>query len=73
MVKKCPRLTVTLESKSGMNQKFRDNLTGETLTRTGVVRRIERGDITDYHYYRDNKGQLVIRSNPDGDTRDNLN
>jgi hypothetical protein len=73
MAKNSPRLTVTLESKSGMNQKFRDNLTGETLTRTGVAHKIDRGDITNYHYYRDNKGQLVIRSNPDGNTRDNLN
>ena len=67
-----PRLTVVEESKSGMNRKFRDNRTGETLTRFEVAKKIDNGNLTGYHHYRSEKGYLVIRSNPNSVASDNL-
>lgn len=67
-----PRLTVVEESKSGMNRKFRDNRSGKILTRIEVAKKIDNGNLSGYHHYRDEKGQLVIRSNPNGVASDNL-
>ena len=72
MSNKKPRLIVTDESSTGMNQKFQDTLTGEIITRTEVARRIDSGQYDDYHHYRNEEGKLIIRSNPDGTEDNNL-
>ena len=72
MDKKKPRLVVTSESTTGMNQKFQDTLTGEVITRTEVARRIDSGQYEGYHHYRNEDGKLIIRSNPDGSEKNNL-
>ncbi len=38
------RVTTTQESNSGRNTKFRDNYTGESLTRSQFVKKIESGE-----------------------------
>ncbi|KLU55478.1 hypothetical protein EL84_25895 [Paenibacillus sp. VT-400] len=64
-----PRLEVIKESETGLNQKFRDNKTGETLTRGQVADRIK--DYPDYHVMRSD-GRRIIRSNPDSSRNNNL-
>ncbi|MBI9100650.1 MAG: DUF3892 domain-containing protein [Spirochaetaceae bacterium] len=66
------RLIVTKEEDTGMNAQFKDTGTGETLTRTEVARRIDQGQYSNYHHYRDDNNRLVIRSNPDGKKSNNL-
>jgi len=43
------RITVTEESTSGRNTRFRDNRTGANMTRAQFVREIERGNYERYH------------------------
>ena len=43
------RVSVTQESDTGRNERFRDNLTGETMTRAKFVREINRGTYDDYY------------------------
>lgn len=64
-----PRLEVIKESETGLNQKFRDTKTGETLTRGQVADRIK--DYPDYHVMR-SEGKRIIRSNPDRSKSNNL-
>ncbi|MGV2794518.1 DUF3892 domain-containing protein [Clostridium perfringens] len=66
---KQPRLEVIQESKTGLNQKFKDNKTGEILTRGQVANRIN--EFPDYHIMRTD-GRRVIRSNPDRSEKNNL-
>jgi hypothetical protein len=68
MTKK-PRLEVIQESPTGLNQKFKDNLTGEIVTRGQVAKNINNYD--DYHVMKVG-GKNVIRSNPDGKAGNNL-
>lgn len=69
MARKKPRLKVIDESPTGLNRKFIDTKTGETLTRGQVADRIN--EFEDYHVMkRDNK--RIIRSNPDGNKENNL-
>lgn len=64
-----PRLEVIKESRTGLNQKFKDNKTGEILTRGQVADRIK--DFPDYHIMKLD-GKRVIRSNPDRSEKNNL-
>ncbi|MNZ81316.1 hypothetical protein D3C78_999790 [compost metagenome] len=64
-----PRLEVVQESKTGLNQKFKDNKTGEILSRGEVANRIN--EFPDYHVMRVD-GKRVIRSNPDKSEKNNL-
>lgn len=65
------RVTVTQESSSGRNMKFRDNHTGADMTRAAFVREIERGNFPRYHV-RDINGLKTPVSNPDRSENNNL-
>ncbi len=65
------RVSVIRESGSGRNEGFRDNLTGESMTRGQFADRIERGDYPDFHVRRVD-GKRTPASNPDGDKKGNL-
>lgn len=69
-MKKEPRLKVIQESSTGLNQKFIDTKTGETLTRGKVADNIK--NYPDYHVMKMPNGNRVIRSNPDGKDGNNL-
>lgn len=70
MAKK-PRLEVTKESDSGRNERFRDNKTGEDLSRAQVVKEIRKGNYEDYHVRKVN-GIATPVSNPNRSENDNL-
>lgn len=70
MAKK-PRLTVVDESNTGLNRRFKDNVTGEILNRGDVNKRIKSGDYEDYHIMHINN-KNVPRSNPNSSSDDNL-
>ena len=65
------RVTVTQESDTGRNERFRDTQNGRTMTRAGFVRRIEGGEYPNYHI-RTIDGVKTPASNPDGSERNNL-
>jgi len=65
------RITVTSETDSGRNQRFRDNYTGANMTRSQFVREIERGNYDRYHV-RVVNGVKTPASNPDGKRGNNL-
>ncbi len=66
-----PRITVTRENTTGRNTNFRDNVTGENMTRAGFVRRINNGSYNDY-YVREINGIPTPCSKPDSNKRNNL-
>ena len=65
------RIRVVMESDSGRNQRFRDTRTGEQMSRSELVRRIEQGSYPNYHI-RDINGVKTPVSNPDGSQGNNL-
>lgn len=65
------RLKVTRESDTGRNQRFRDTRTGEEMSRSEVVRRIEGGQYENYHV-REINGVKTPVSNPDSSEGNNL-
>jgi hypothetical protein len=65
------RISVTQESTSGRNERFRDNYSGATMSRAEFVRRIERGDYSRFHV-RVVNGVRTPASNPDGSPHNNL-
>lgn len=65
------RVTVTRESDSGRNERFRDNSTGREMSRSEFVREIERGNYGNYHV-RDINGVPTPVSDPDRSERNNL-
>ena len=65
------RVKVTRESESGRNQAFRDNRTGEDMTRAQFVRKIEQGSYQNYHVRKINGIKTPV-SNPDGKEGNNL-
>lgn len=65
------RITVTSESKTGRNQKFRDNYSGANMTRSQFVKEIENGTYDNYHT-RVINGIKTPVSNPDSKTNNNL-
>ncbi|EGR4674653.1 hypothetical protein BS015_RS19570 [Vibrio parahaemolyticus] len=65
------RVTTTQESNSGRNTKFRDNYTGESLTRSQFVKKIESGEYSKYHV-REINGVKTPVSNPDPSKDNNL-
>ncbi len=71
MAKRKPPVSVTRESETGRNERFRDNRTGEEMTRPQFVREIERGNYDDYHV-REVNGVKTPVSNPDGKKGNNL-
>lgn len=65
------RVKVTQESDSGRNQRFRDNYTGQEMTRARFVKQIENGQYPNYHVRKINKIKTPV-SNPDETTNNNL-
>ncbi len=65
------RITVTKETDSGRNQRFRDNYTGDEMSRTEFVRRIEQVQYNNYHV-REVNGVKTPVSNPDQSENNNL-
>ena len=65
------RVSVTNESKSGRNTHFRDNKTGQSMTRAQFVKKIESGSYDNYHV-RNINGVKTPVSNPDSKSGNNL-
>lgn len=65
------RVTVTKESDTGRNTHFRDNATGNNMTRNQFVKEIKKGSYDDY-YVRDINGVPTPCSKPDSNKRNNL-
>lgn len=65
------RLTVIHESDSGRNEQFRDNRTGQTMSRAELVRQIEAGNYPNYHVREINNVKTPV-SNPDSSEANNL-
>ena len=65
------RVTVISETDSGRNERFRDNATGHTMSRTEFVARIEDGRYDNYHV-RVVNGVKTPVSNPDRSENNNL-
>lgn len=65
------RVTVTSETESGRNQRFRDNYTGGEMSRAEFVRKIEQGQYENYHI-REINGVKTPVSNPDRSENNNL-
>lgn len=65
------RVSVTEESKTGRNQKFRDNYSGGNMTRPEFVKKIESGDYAKYHVRKVNGVKTPV-SNPDSTRNNNL-
>lgn len=65
------RITVTTETDSGRNQRFRDNRTGSEMSRAEFVRKIEQGEYDNYHV-REINGVKTPVSNPDQSENNNL-
>lgn len=66
-----PRVSVTKESKTGRNEKFQDNKTGESMTRSQFAKKIDQGNYPDYHT-RKVHGKKTPVSNPDKTKKNNL-
>lgn len=62
---------VISESPTGRNRRFRDNRTGEEMTRSEFVKEIERGNYEGYHVRRVHGVKTPV-SDPDGSQRNNL-
>ena len=65
------RVKATNETSSGRNTQFRDNFTGEDMSRAKFVREIELGNYANYHV-REIKGVKTPVSNPDATRNNNL-
>lgn len=65
------RITVIEERDSGRNERFRDNTTGRTMSRSEFVSKIENGDYSKYHV-RVVHGLKTPVSNPDHTENNNL-
>ena len=65
------RIKVTEESDSGRNNRFHDNRTGENMTRTRFVKKINDGDYPEYHIRRINGINTPV-SNPNNSENNNL-
>lgn len=65
------RVTVTRQSPTGRNLRFRDNKTGRYMSRPEFVRAINNGTYKHYHVRRVN-GVPTPAANPNRTTSDNL-
>ena len=65
------RVSVTMESNTGRNQRFHDNYSGQNMTRNQFVREIKNGNYDNYHT-RDINGVETPVSNPDSTRNNNL-
>lgn len=65
------RVTVTEESDTGRNERFRDNRTRRDMSRPEFVRQIDSGNYPGYHI-REIHGVRTPVSNPDASENNNL-
>lgn len=65
------RITVLNESKTGRNERFRDNVSGVEMTRNQFVKEIEKGNYDNYHIRIINDIKTPV-SNPDKSENNNL-
>ena len=65
------RITVIKESDTGRNQKFKDNSTGEEMSRAKFVKEIQAGNYPNYHIREINDVKTPV-SNPDASKNNNL-
>ena len=65
------KVTVTRETNSGRNTRFRDNYNGNDMTLNQFVNQIESGNYPNYHV-REINGVKTPVSNPDGKDGNNL-
>ena len=65
------RVSVTTEDNNGRNQKFHDNVTGDDMSRSQFVRKIEQGNYGHFHV-RVVHGVKTPVSNPDSSENNNL-
>lgn len=71
MTKK-PRVSVVRESDSGRNERFRDNVTGNEMTRLQFIKAIDNGKYGNDYYHRKINGVDTPVSKPDGNLNNNL-
>ena len=65
------RVSVTSESSSGRNMRFRDNYSGCNMSRAQFVCQIESGNYSNYHVRKINGVKTPV-SNPDHSVNNNL-
>lgn len=65
------RISVLNEDETGRNEKFKDNLNGREMTRSQVVKEIEKGNYENYHIRVINDIKTPV-SNPDKSENNNL-
>lgn len=65
------RISVTAQSRSGRNQRFKDNSRKRSMTRNTFVQKIEKGQYPNYHIRKINGIKTPV-SNPDKSTNNNL-
>lgn len=65
------RISVTQESSTGRNERFRDNYSNTSMTRNQFVKAIENGNYENYHV-RNINGVKTPVSNPDKSQNNNL-
>jgi len=65
------RITVTAQSRSGRNQRFKDNSRKQSMTLQTFVQKIETGKYPNYHIRKINGIKTPV-SNPDKSTNNNL-
>ncbi len=66
------KVVVTDESATGLNRRFRDTLTGDSMTRGQFATQIEQGKYPEYHVRVFEDGRRIPASNPNGKESDNL-
>lgn len=66
------RVSVIQESSSGRNQIYKDNYTGDIMTRNQFVNKINKGKYENYHVRVINNVSTPV-SNPDKSSNNNLN
>ena len=65
------QVIVIRESTSGGNENFKDEQSGTVMNQDEFVSAIEAGNYPDYHV-QNKAGTKIPRSNPDGDSDNNL-
>lgn len=65
------RVSTTHEDETGRNKHFRDNFTGQNMTRSQFVKEIQSGNYPDYHVAKIHDKDTP-RRNPDGNPNTNL-
>lgn len=66
------RLKAIEETSTGLNVRFEDVSSKKELTLKQAIKAVEKGNYPDLHVVERSDGIKYIRSNPDGDKRNNL-